>query len=283
MNVPVINRGASPKRAPPAASPPPSLRSPPGSPPPVPVSRLPPPTLVSRPPPPSPPPPTLTASPPVPPPSPSSVAASPSPPSPSPPPLSPAARSPPPPSPADPTSCPSNVPCCLNGVTYDSCQTDSDNLFSYTQYYKAVSGGVLQVAIRASTNGWIAWNYNANGRASMNDGDAFFARICPTCPTGVSSVAFNLGNIKSPSGFTTPTKSVTYTPVASGSSAGEIWASFTVTWPGGSSILIRYGGGPYSGGSPTSPDGMGYHPRRPQQMCITDAGEIRAPAACASG
>ncbi len=55
-------------------------------------------------------------------------------------------RPPPPPSPP-PGTCAPGAQCCLNGMTYISCQTDSKAGFSFTQYYKAV-GSTLHVGIK---------------------------------------------------------------------------------------------------------------------------------------
>ena len=58
----------------------------------------------------------------------------------------------PPPSPPRPPppplgTCAPAAQCCLNGITYASCQTNSKAGFSFTQYYK-VSSGVLYVGIK---------------------------------------------------------------------------------------------------------------------------------------
>jgi hypothetical protein len=66
------------------------------------------------------------------------------PPAPSPPPAT--RRPPPPPSPPV-ARCPAGAQCCLAGVTYDACTTDSSPGIAYTQYYKLV-GSKLLVAIR---------------------------------------------------------------------------------------------------------------------------------------
>lgn len=56
--------------------------------------------------------------------------------------------SPPPPPPSPPPgTCAPGATCCLNGVTYTSCRTDTRAGFSFTQLYK-VAGGYLFVGIK---------------------------------------------------------------------------------------------------------------------------------------
>lgn len=56
--------------------------------------------------------------------------------------------SPPPPPPSPPPgTCAPGATCCLNGVTYTSCRTDTRAGFSFTQLYK-VAGGHLFVGIK---------------------------------------------------------------------------------------------------------------------------------------
>ncbi len=48
---------------------------------------------------------------------------------------------------------------------------------------------------RATTAGWIAWAFNGGNQGHMLGADAFFARPCASgCPTGASTVAFNLAS-----------------------------------------------------------------------------------------
>ncbi|KAL4438192.1 hypothetical protein ABPG77_010553 [Micractinium sp. CCAP 211/92] len=197
----------------------------------------------------------------------------------SPPPPAGAVSPPPPPAPPLPTCQPSE-PCCLNGVKYDACQTTTNAGFSYSQFY-AVSGGALRVGIKAITAGWIAWAFNGGNQGHMLGADAFFARPCASgCPTGASTVAFNLATY-SINTFTAPAD-ISFTPTGSGSASGTLSASFTLPWPSATNtIKINYGGGPYSGGSPTGADGMGVHSVFPPTACVSNAGGTASmPAAC---
>ena len=65
--------------------------------------------------------------------------------SPSPPP--PAVASPPSPPPAPVATCAVGASCCLNGVEYSSCQTDSGPGFAFSQFYRS-EGTTLHVAIK---------------------------------------------------------------------------------------------------------------------------------------
>ncbi|KAI7835674.1 hypothetical protein COHA_010413 [Chlorella ohadii] len=182
------------------------------------------------------------------------------PPQPSPPPLPPAA-------------CAPGAKCCLNGVNYTSCQSDSLAGFFYTQLYR-VANGTLHVGIRASTDGWIAWSLNQASPGRMVGGDALVVRPCTTCRTGVSTAAFNLGGY-STSAFSAP-RSTAFTVAAAGTAEGgsAIWAQFSLPWPDGTAITINYGGGDYLGSDPSAADGMLVHRVRPPAACVDEAGDI---------
>ncbi|KAL4448482.1 hypothetical protein ABPG75_005701 [Micractinium tetrahymenae] len=106
----------------------------------------------------------------------------------------------------------------------------------------------------------------------MLGADALFARPCTSgCPTGVSTVAFNLATY-SINTFTSPA-AVSFNPTDSGSASGTFWDSFSLPWPAaGNTIKINYGGGSYSGGSATGADGMGVHSVFPPTACVSNAG-----------
>lgn len=81
------------------------------------------------------------------------------------------------------------------------------------------------------------------------------------------------------SGFTA--SKIAFTTTASGTEpGGVIWASFSLAWPGGAApvIKINYGSGPYTGGSPTTVDGMLKHGVTPPTACVGAAGTM--PATC---
>lgn len=170
--------------------------------------------------------------------------------------------------------------CCLDGIQYQACQTTSaDAGMTYSQFY-TVEGPTLRVGIMAKTSGWIAWSYNPGNPGGMIGASAWFARPCPACPTGVSTVGFQLGGYDT--GLFSQSAALTFTPAGSGRSAGSIWASLSLPWPGSANTLtINYGGGSYFGGSAAGADGMAKHAVNPPTSCVSRAGGTASlPDAC---
>ncbi|KAL4438194.1 hypothetical protein ABPG77_010555 [Micractinium sp. CCAP 211/92] len=170
--------------------------------------------------------------------------------------------------------------CVLEGVAYQACQTTSDPGFPFSQFY-SLNGSTLNVGIKATTSGWLAWSWNPGNLGGMIGGNALFARPCASgCSTGVSTPAFVLGGYATGL-FTQPT-SIVFSVLASGKSGSTIWAAFSLSWPAaGDNITINYGGGPYVGGSVDGADGMGQHGIQPPYQCISKAGgAITLPSSC---
>ena len=109
-----------------------------------------------------------------------------------PPPKRPVLPPPPSPPPQPAAACARGAKCCLNGVNYSSCQTDSSAGFPFTQLYR-VANGTLHVGIRSV--GCLAQHLASAGAASWGVcRAAAFVCWAASCYTGLHGGAFPGGH-----------------------------------------------------------------------------------------